>query len=74
MKKKNKKPKYCTVKVYYIDEIDFMTGETLPPVQERYDFCKVVHQDRNGLLYIERQGEIYVYDPNSPNINIIYEE
>lgn len=71
---KKKKPKYITVKVYYIDEVDFMTGKALLPVQERYECCKVIYQDRNGLLYVERMGKIYVYDPNSPNISILVEE
>ena len=70
--KKLKKPRFVNVKVNYIDEIDFITGNTLPDIKEKYEKCRVVYEDKNGLLYVERNNQIYVYDPNNPDIEIEY--
>lgn len=73
---KKKKPKYITVKFYYTDtEIDFLTGETISPtIEERYEKLKIVHTDSFGLVYAERDGQLYVFNPNDNNVVIEYED
>lgn len=74
---KKKKPRFVNVKISYIDEIDFITGETINnqeiPVKERYEKLKIVYEDKLGLIYAERNGQLYVYNPNAPNLTIEYE-
>lgn len=76
-KSRKKKPRFVNVKVWYIDEKDFITEETINyqeiPVKERIEKLKIVYEDKFGYIYAERNGQLYVYNPNTPNLTIEYE-
>ena len=49
------------VKILYCEQIEFITGNTMPDIKEYYQMCKVVYK-RGNNLYLRMNDEIKVVD------------
>lgn len=49
------------VKILYCEQIEFVTGSTMPDIKEYYQMSKVVYKQGNNL-YLKMNDEIKVVD------------
>lgn len=49
------------VKILYCEQIEFITGSTMPDIKEYYQMSKVVYKQGNNL-YLRMNDEIKVVD------------